>query len=271
MTLSASLMYAGITIARIRNALNTDVPRAMLRIRNGPAALSSFDYDGAQAYADRLTWEVFSHHQDDVTAFRESLHTLIAVDVPTWCHLIPFGRDVLLRNLTDNEAQCFQIARLVDSCDADVVVWWDRCAALVRRLDEPDLLSIGRTGERRTFEREQLLLAPHGLSPTWVALDDNTAGFDVQTWRPGGGGWGELRPWYIEVKTSGRQSRFFLTRNEWRFAQRHPDSWEVQFWLQEQADPICLSFDSVTQSVPADVGSGQWVTIEIVVGGEEQQ
>ncbi len=110
----------------------------------------------------------------------------------------------------------------------------------------------------------------HDLRPAWVALDDSTLGYDVKSWRAGQDGWSDPRPWHIEVKAALHQRRFFLTRNEWRFAQRHADSWELQFWLLEQSDPILLSFATVADSVPADVGSGEWTSIEIRVRSDSE-
>lgn len=73
----------------------------------------------------------------------------------------------------------------------------------------------------------------------------------------------------IEVKACGHakgQLRFFLTRNEWDTALRHPDSWLVHFWRvadirskQVQTPHRVVLVSELVSSVPVDVGiEGRW-------------
>ena len=58
----------------------------------------------------------------------------------------------------------------------------------------------------------------------WVALDDDSLGYDIRN--------AESSPdRYIEVKGSqGREVRFFLSSNEWEVGYRVGDAYEIHFW-----------------------------------------
>lgn len=265
MRLSASILYAGITLVRISAEFSEAIHDSLVRIRNGPATRSGFDYDEALQIGQEFGWELFSSSGDDRQAFRETILSVVSNVQPEWSQYIPFGREILRKNLEIDERQCFEIAGLFTSHDDDVVSWWDECSRIIRPLTDSAKLEIGRRGERLTFERELAVCVPQGLRPAWVALDDNTAGFDVRSWRPGERGWADPIPIYIEVKSSEHSNRVFLTRNEWNFAVRHKNSWQIDFWSLRDVRCDHYRFVDVEPIVPVDSGSGRWETSSLLL------
>lgn len=83
--------------------------------------------------------------------------------------------------------------------------------------------SIGNRAELYSWQLERLNAAePSDIA--WVALDDDTLGYDLEDRA-------STPHRRIEVKGSGgRLTRFFLSDNEWRKAQQRPATYEVHFW-----------------------------------------
>jgi hypothetical protein len=263
MRLSASVIYAGITLVRAASDYCEGISDSLERIRNGPATKSGYDYEEALRAGEEFGWGIFSPSKDDPVAFRETLRSLVSEEKSAWTRYIPFGREVLRKNLEIDERQCFEIAGLFSEHDETVVSWWDECSALVRSSADSSKIDVGRRGERLSFQRELDFCEPHGLDPVWVALDDNTVGFDVRSWRPGKEGWADPIPIYIEVKSSEHSRRVFLSRNEWNFAMRHRDSWQLDFW--NLGDQRCTQYQisDVEPHVPVNYGSGRWESSSI--------
>jgi len=213
--------------------------------------------------ASRLSWAVFAADDSDAAAFRNTLSNLIKLELPHWSRLIPYGRQVFLRNNTANVTQCFEIAGLMDSVDIEIVNWWDQCAALVRGAAKDPRLEVGREAERKSFEREVRLLSGSGMSPVWIALDDNTIGCDIQSWRPGIDGWNDPVVVYFEVKASTDHRHCFVSRNEWEFALRHKKNWMLQHWDAGVMAPEIYEFEDIYVHIPRETGSGIWTSVKI--------
>lgn len=261
--ITASSIYAGITISRNVAGGSMDADQVMLVIRNGPSTQSAFDYTSAAELATNFGWEIFGSDTSDVSAFRTALFNIITTVRPSWSNLIPYGRGVLFRNLSENEIQCFRIANLVDSTDSSAVNWWDSCAKLIRREHEFDLTSRGRSAEQQSLQLEQELLRSTGLFPTWTALEDNFAGYDIESWRAGPDGWDSPMKHFIEVKSSVRECRFFLSRREWHYANRHSETWELHFWLANLNAPMIFRHADLLVHIPQEFGAGEWVSVKI--------
>jgi len=245
------------------------VEDAIQYFQNGPVTKSSFDYGSAAQIASRSSWSMFASDDSDVVAFRKTLTNILTRDSPPWARLIPFGRQVLLRNLSINERQCFEIAQLVDAIDRETVDWWDESASSIRDAREDPRMAIGREAERKSFEREMKLLAGKGKTPTWVALDDNTFGCDIQSWRSGCQGWDDAVAIYIEVKASSLERHCFISKREWEFAVRHGKSWELQYWHLDAQSPEIFKFADLEVHIPLETGSGVWTSVKIELSNIE--
>jgi hypothetical protein len=234
-------------------------------VRFGPADEGAYDYQSAEALTSQFGQDLFSSNDNDTAAFRETLMNYVLAGGPGWPSLLPAGRRVVERSLTPNMRQCFEIANLLVSTAADVVSWWDSCATAVRRQQRDAAGNDGREAERLSWQRECEFLAGTQLEPIWVALEDNGFGCDIQTFRPGSSGWGNARPFFIEVKSTVGQHRFYISRNEWDFARRHSDSWELQFWNLRSNHVQSLRAEVIDSHIPKDNGSGEWVSAMILV------
>ena len=102
------------------------------------------------------------------------------------------------------------------------------------------------------------------FEPRWVSIEDNSAGYDIGSWRFSERG-DAPTPKFIEVKFSSSLQRFFFSRQEWSFAERHPDSWELQFWMSDAPAPRLFNVDDLRHHVAINQGYGQWETMMIEV------
>jgi hypothetical protein len=261
--LNASSIYAGIHLARRGQLATADARSTVFDLSAGPADEASFDYVGARLLTLQFGDAFFSAQSEYVAAFRETLKNFVLLGGSGWPELLPAGRKVLVRSLTPNERQCFEIARLLEGNDADIIAWWDNCSDSVRSRRTDSAANDGRDAERMSLNLELDILTDTPLEPVWVAIEDNGFGCDIQTFRPGVGGWSTPREHFIEVKSSIGRQRFFISRNEWLFARRHSDSWELQFWDLRTHIVKSLSFEDLENHMPKNHGSGQWTTAMI--------
>jgi hypothetical protein len=83
--------------------------------------------------------------------------------------------------------------------------------------------TIGNRAEGYSYQLERLA-AVDASAIVWVAQDDDSLGFDIEDR-------GVTPRRRIEVKgSSGRETRFFMSDNEWRKASDDPRSYEIHFW-----------------------------------------
>jgi uncharacterized protein DUF3883 len=178
---------------------------------------------------------------------------------PPWAQNATYGRRRVLSFAGAAVAQVFLEAGLIDGTEEDVVAFWDVLAARARGLRDARLTDVGRRGERLSFEHE---LRRTGRIPRWVALDDNADGFDLLSIVSRD----DARPLSIEVKTTtvGIGATFYLSRNEWDFAQsarRHLfHLWDLSTGHARLGviDPRAIS-----AHVPCDQGEGIWHKLKI--------
>lgn len=184
---------------------------------------------------------------------------------PPWSALLRRGRDAL-RDLDPDTLTCFERAgALLHVPDPDVLRWWDELSARIYAEADLDRCRIGRDAERRSleYERERLKGIPGAPPPSWKALDNNLAGYDIQSSMVED----ELiRPKLVEVKGTVRQPiAFHITRNEWETATRHRRTYFFQIWHLATDRMVELSVDDVEAHVPVDRGRGQWREILVEI------
>ncbi|MGD7075615.1 DUF3883 domain-containing protein [Ralstonia pseudosolanacearum] len=188
--------------------------------------------------------------------------------VPTWLAVLPHGRLAFRDVLTADVHECFRRAgAFAEQPTQDAVDFLDRLANVARAQANFDLVESGRSAERKSFDLEVARCAaiPGAPPVEWVALDDNSAGFDIRSSRCLDG---RARPKLIEVK-SCRSSllQMIITRNEWQTACRNRDSFVVHLWDLVANQLHELSWEYLQPHMPVDQGNGRWDSTTLVFRG----
>lgn len=193
---------------------------------------------------------------DNPKEIRNSLSILISNSQFDWVYYFPSGREAVKSALTRNEFQVFRNAELfVETPSLEIVSWWDEIANKLRAQVRDNSY---REAELRSLLLERKLLESLGCpyEPSWVALNDNSLGFDIRSYRFAENEW---IPFAIEVKSSSTNKlRFFLTRNEFNLAMRMKTNYALHYWAHDSEVPITLSHDQIFENTPKDSGIGKW-------------
>lgn len=203
---------------------------------------------------------------DPRQSLRDALTVLVRLHQPWWCRLAPYGRQRLATALTTDELQTFRSAGLMEVPPPDAVVhWWDALAAEMRLIADEQRMSQGRYGEQLSLRHEQdrlLSLGVHEL-PKWIAIEDNTAGYDILSYDLTDYG---LRNRLIEVKsTTNQATRLILTRGEWEAALKFGAAYCFHIWKLPGEELVIKSVPEIAVHVPSDSGGGVWQEVEIVL------
>jgi hypothetical protein len=262
-----SLLLAGIRLARIHK----DLPELTFedirqRISVGAAGQLGVDFPGAETLIESHGWEFFSPLSEDDAAMRETLNSFYSIYPPVWRTLAIKGRDAVKDGIDLDEWLCLEIAGLSESISEDTILWWDLHAQLARQELADKNLRTGREGELRSFQYELQKLTPHGMSPTWASLQDNSLGYDILTYKSDL----DFAPCYIEVKSS--QSTYkpyfvYLSEGEAKFAEANAENWLLHYWNFENDDPIIFTWQQVEPHLPTNQNSGKWTSVRIALDG----
>jgi hypothetical protein len=128
--------------------------------------------------------------------------------------------------------------------------------------------SLVESPERLTIQHETDRLKRLGVDvpPRWMAIEDNTVGYDVLSYELSQYG---LNNVLIEVKsTVASPLRFIVTRNEWDEAQKFGDAYVFHVWDLDKNPEILHVRTSaqVAPHIPADNQQGKWQNAIIPVG-----
>lgn len=194
--------------------------------------------------------------------FLAAIDAVIAARSPIWARLAPAGRNHVLQAIGVNGVQCLRSAGLL-GFDARATCWWDALASVNRGERDARLLAQGREGERLSlaYENERLRLEGISRDPVWVAIDDNTVGYDILSyaWHDGG----EVNR-LIEVKTTQADPpRMILSRNEWKTAEQYGAAFEFHLWNINSEALTIYTVDEIRRHIPSDNGAGKWESVEI--------
>lgn len=192
---------------------------------------------------------------------RCALLDYIEIERPPWIHNAVHGRLKVVSFAGSQIEQIFVEAGLVEALDDDTVAFWDELAAKARGLKNDKLNDIGRAGERLSMQFELLRT---GVLPRWIAVDNNSDGYDVLSVVD----CNDSRRLSIEVKTStlGLRGSIHITRNEWAFASM-AEVHLFHVWDTTQVRPrLAVVYpNQVATHVPTNKGNGSWESVEIPI------
>lgn len=228
-------------------------------VRSVRADFFPHDYEAGARIEERIPSGIIEPLEAFFTA---AIEIIISDRSPIWARLAPAGRSHVLQAMGINGVQCFRAARLLGS-DARATDWWDALASSNRGERDARLLAQGRDGERLSLEYENDRLIKEGISgtPVWVAIDDNTVGYDILSYA-----WhdGSKVSRLIEVKTTLADTpRMILSRNEWKTAEQYGAAFEFHLWNLKSQELTIYTVDEIRSHIPTDNGVGQWESVEI--------
>jgi hypothetical protein len=227
------------------------------------AAATSLDLEAAIYLHEQVAKEA-AH--DTVMFYRERITAVILLDIPDWAKLVTLGRGLFIKRLMDDEYRdirsLFREARLLENPpELGDIGWWDHLQSQVRLQKDMEFNKRSREAELLSLQREAGELAKLGIQkvPVWMAIEDNTAGYDVLSYTPG-----EFGPQnkLIEVKsTIANPPNFTLTRNEWEQAKKFGTAFVFHIWVFGGTKPPVFfekTVAQVTPHIPQDTGKGKW-------------
>lgn len=224
-------------------------------------ATGGFDYGAAESM-----FEALGPAQELAAETYQLLIELEANNRPAWLAALPRGRRAMRDALSADAGECFRRAGAFDDPpSAAVVSFLDRLAGLARGHSGLALVESGRQAERLSFDLEASRCAemPGAPAVEWVALDDNTAGYDIRSSRLVDG---RPSPRLVEVKSCrGRPLRMIVSRNEWNTASRQPHAYVFHLW--DMGDGVLheLSWDDLAPHMPLDRGDGRWDSATVIL------
>ena len=245
---------------RLAAAPNESAATAVIRLR-ASYATGGFDYGCAETIL-----EMVGPADDRPAACYRRLIEMEVATMPAWLAVVPRGRHALWDALTADALECFRRAGVFDDNPSpETVALLDRLANSSRALANLPLVDSGRRAERWSFELEVSRCAtwPDAPAVEWMALDDNSAGYDILSWDWSDGRWARK---LIEVKSCrGRPLRIIMTRNEWNTACRQPQAYVVHLWDVINGQLHELFWDDLKAHMPVDQGDGRWDSVTITV------
>lgn len=264
-----SVIDAAIEITRHRTRYpHLDLSTVVRQLRAGPSHLSELDYDSAIILAEQIGWDAFRLNTDRRIELSTILLNIVIRVKPNWAHLSIYGRNRVRKVLDADQEQCLQYAGLLDSPPTErVIQWWDRLASAFRAVKDKRNLETGREGERLTIAYEKKRLVSLGLidlEPIILAIDDNSAGYDVMSFdKDREGNVYELK---IEVKASTSSPVWFvISRNEWDTACKNQSSYLFYIWNLETELVKTFSVEDLLPHMPKDSGVGRWRDAEFTL------
>lgn len=201
-----------------------------------------------------------------VEFYRSCITAVILLDIPDWAKLVTLGRGIFIKRLGDEEFRdirsVFREARLLDMpATLDDIAWWDDLQTHVRLQKDLEFNKRSREAELLSLERETAELSKLGIDklPIWMAIEDNTVGYDILSYLPSQFG---TKNKLIEVKsTIANPPSFTLSKNEWEQARKFGDAFYFQIWVFVPGKaPVFFekTVAEVAPHIPMNLGKGKW-------------
>ncbi len=222
-----------------------------LDLRGGLALLHTLD--------SSMDWQLTQKH------LRLFVFEWVKLIQPPWLRLVPYGREKLRVALGDDQVQCLRQAGLFEDVpDKAALAWWDHLANLVRGATEAERMKRARHAERLSLEFELSRLNRLGISrnPRWVALEDNSLGYDILSYDLDAGGLVVTR--LIEVK-SRLSDEILITRNEWENAVGAGQRSVIHVWHLPEERLREFRVHDMAPHIPVDQGGGTWADVRITL------
>lgn len=204
--------------------------------------------------------------------YRHCISSLIVEAFPAWAKLITLGRNRFMQKLYGEEFRDVrslfrQAGLLSDPPTKFDIEWWDFVSGRVRLEGDRQKLERGRMAEELSLEYERKRLKSEGIvkEPKWMAIEDNTAGYDILSYNKGTY---DLINKLIEVKsTVASPLRFYVTRNEWNQAVAVGDAYLFHIWNLAVNPPVLYikMASDIAPHIPQDNKKGKWALAEIPI------
>jgi Domain of unknown function (DUF3883) len=260
--LEASAIEGAIQLAH-RRRLGQTGSEALDYLRTSPVSVSNLDFDRGLQVAELVGWDTIAEQISRIDAYREILASLIKSTAPHWARHSILGRGKALARAPVDAIQCLRTASLLDADIGDSGrKWWTDLATFFRAQRDAELRARGRQGELLSMQREKILVRQFTeLQPVWVALDDETLGYDIESWRATKDG--GVVPVIIEAKMVVPGGNVHVTRGEWRAAVKDARKFELQVWTDGESDPVVLFAEQLSSHIPNENGAGRWESVVI--------
>jgi hypothetical protein len=261
-----SIIDAGLNIKKSHSIHpDKEIDDIIKHLKIGPATLISYDYETAKSLGENIGWDLFCDQGSRQEQLRETLMKMIMELEPFWAKISYLGREKVKQFLTPDQVQCLEYANLLGHDPSDEIIsWWEKIGLYFRHLDEENKLKIGREGEKKSLELEKKRLKSLGISkePVWIAIEDNTAGFDILSYRENAEN--NIEEIRIEVKScTYNPTHFILTKNEWETALQYQRSYIFHIWNFEEDIFTEMTVNEIVSHVPTDNGDGDWKEVII--------
>ncbi len=198
--------------------------------------------------------------------YQHCIEAAIPAFRPLWGRIITLGRRKFVQKLSRDEVQCFRSAGLLEDPPPNgIISWWDRVAAMARLRADQDKMMRARTAEQMSLAYEVKRLAGLGINmpPIWMSIEDNTAGYDIQSFDLGAEG---PVARLIEVKsTIASPLRFLLSRNEWEIALKFGTAYFFHIWDLQGPQLHERTVADIRPHIPSDNERGRWANAQIPV------
>lgn len=239
-----------------------DIATAISIILQTNSDNAALDFNGGTAIHQLLPTEIVDCNSR--TTLRLIASELVKATQPWWLRLVPYGRERVRSALDQDQVQFLREAGLFDAVpDAGVAAWWDDISAAVRGTVDSERMLRAREAERLSLslERERLKSIGVALEPKWVSLEDNTLGYDIQSYNFSGK---QIVCRLIEVKSTTSGS-IFITQNEWINALSADKNYCFHVWKFPEREIIEYSVAEIKPNIPINQGSGVWQDTRITL------
>lgn len=231
------------------------------------ADAASFDMDAASELHILIPQDA---PQEGNPFYRQCIKSLLIYGDHSWGRQITLGRAFFARKLTRDQFSILnQVGLMLDPPDEEIENWWVDVTTSVRADADAVRNARARSAERLTLnaELERLRTAGRDETPRWTGFEDNTAGYDVESYTVTQYGLNKLA---IEVTSSiSNPLEFQVTKNEWRVAEAMGEAYLFHIWDMRK-DPPQLHVRTVEQvapHIPVNQEDGAWTVVSIPVGG----
>jgi hypothetical protein len=251
--------FEGLRILRLRQVAYPTAGLAELAdlVRRVDPDGASHDFDAALQLDPIVVPAVAA---DEVPVFyQHCIEAAIPAFRPLWGRIITLGRSVFVQKLSRDEVQCFRLAGLLeDPPTRPIISWWDRVSAIARLRSDQEKMERARQAEEMSLAYEAQRMSAIGINrtPVWMSIEDNTAGYDIQSFDSGVEG---PVARLIEVKsTIASPLRFFLSRNEWETAKKFGSSYFFHVWDLQGPQLHERTVAEILPHIPTDNEKGRW-------------